>query len=706
MHNERSPIHPRASFLRLCRWAALPVALVCAFAGIAAPAFAQEKNTLESVKAQTLQGGGVVVRFNFHQPLKAIPPSFTVTNPSRIAIDLTNTTNGLGKSTVELGEGDVRSVSIVETSSRARAVLNLTRSLSFTPTLDGNSLVLTIDAVAVASKDNVQVTKFAEAGASAAAPVKQSLRDIDFRRGNNGEGRIIVDLSSPSIGIDIRQQGKNVVVDFLNTTVAREKVRRYDVIDFATPVRTVDVLDQGENTRIVIEPKGLWEYSAYQTESKFVIDVKPVKEDVNKLTQGLGFNGEKLTLNFQSVDVRALLQVIADFTGLNIVMSNSVGGNTTLRLKDVPWDQALEIILQTQGLGKRKAGNVITIAPLDEIATREKLALETSQQITELEPLRTETFELSYAKGSDVKTILSDKDQKILSKRGSVTVDARTNSIFVQDVPARLEDVRRMISQLDVPVRQVLIEARLVVADDSWSRDVGSKLNFGAGLSLGNRNIGVSSNIADAGKIATGTSPVNGTSQPVVDLPAASGGSIGVQILNAANNNLLGLELSALETEGRGKVVSSPRIIAPDKKKATITQGTQIPYATQASSGGVTVAFKDAVLSLTVTPQITPDDKIIMDVEIKKDALGVVFAGVPSIDTKTLQTQVVVDNGDTVVLGGIYEQTVRTDISQIPFFGDLPIVGNLFKRTTKSDSKTELLIFITPRIQKAQLNIH
>jgi type IV pilus assembly protein PilQ len=670
-------------------------------------ALAQDaKNVLESVKANSEQGGKVVVRLNFRDPLAAVPAGFTVTNPARIALDLPNTSNGLGKSTIDIGEGDVRTVSVVEVANRMRVVLNLARSLNYTSTIDGKSLVLNLDANnASAVKENAQITKFAEQGSGVSAVQKQTLRDIDFRRGPNGEGRVVVDMSSANTGIDIRTQGKNIVVDFVNTGVPRNLIRRMDVLDFATPVRTVDVVEQGANTRMMIEPKGLWEYSAYQTDTKFIVEVKPLKEDPNKLVQGAGYTGEKLTLNFQNVEMRSLLQVIADFTGLNIITSDTVGGSVTLRLKDVPWDQALDIVLQAKGLDKRKNGNVVWIAPADELATKQKLALEASQQITELEPTRTESFELSYAKASDVKTMLSDKDQKILSNRGSAVIDARTNTIFVQDVASRLEEVRRLISQLDIPVRQVMIEARIVIADDKWSRDIGAKFNIAAGANVGNRNVGVAGNIDNAHRIAGGTAPTSADTPISVNLPAAGGGSIGVQILNLANSNLVELELSALEVDGRGKVVSSPRIVAPDKKKATITQGTEIPYATQASSGGTTVAFKQAVLSLSVTPQITPDDKLIMDIEIKKDAIGQVFSGIPSVDTKTLNTQVVVDNGDTAVLGGIYEQSVRTDVTKVPFLGDIPFIGNFFKRTQKQDFKTELLIFITPRIIKEQLTI-
>ena len=437
---------------------------------------AQTRNVLESVSASSLQGGKVLVKVNFKEALTAVPPGFTVTNPPRIAIDLPNTTNGTGKSAIEISEGDIRSANIVEVGNRTRLVLNLSRSLNFTSALEGNSLVVSIDAAPVsAAKPTSQVTKFAEPMPGEAKP--QSLRDIDFRRGNNGEGRVIVDLSSANTGIDIRLQGRSILVDFLNTTVPRNLVRRLDVGDFGTPIRIVDTVDQGANTRMIIEPRGLWEYSAYQTDNQFIVEVKPIKEDPNKLIQGTtpGYSGDKLSLNFQNVEVRAVLQVIADFTGLNIVTSDTVGGSLTLRLKDVPWDQALDIILQSKGLSKRKNGNVVVIAPADELATKEKLALEASQQISELEPLRTETFVLSYAKASDVRALLSDKEQKILSKRGSANMDARTNQLFIQDVPTRLEEARRLIAQLDVPVRQVQIEARIVIADDKFGRQIGAR---------------------------------------------------------------------------------------------------------------------------------------------------------------------------------------------------------------------------------------
>ncbi len=715
-------IHHSQSICRnwVSRLAGSLLAVAAMIAGSVAHAQDAEKNLLESISTSTQQGGKIVIRVNFKAPLAGVPAGFTVANPARIALDLPNTANGLGKSTVDIGEGDVRSISVVEVANRTRMVLNLSRNLNYAATLDGNALLITVDAaVQTATKDNAQAVKFSDS-APASRAQKQSIRDVDFRRGNNGEGRVIVDLSSPGIGIDIRQQGRSVIVDFVNTNAPKNLIRRLDVNDFATPVKTVDLIDQGGNARMVIEPKGIWEYSAYQTDTQFIVEIKQTKEDPNKLVQGNGYTGEKLTLNFQSVEVRALLQVIADFTGLNIVASDTVNGNLTLRLKDVPWDQALDIILQAKGLSKRKNGNVVLIAPADELATKEKLALEASQQITELEPLRTESFVLSYAKASDLQTLVSSGGgqgaqgaQKILSKRGSATVDPRTNTLFVQDVPTRLEDIRRLVSQLDIPVRQVMIEARIVIADDKFSRQLGVRFGVGAGRGASNDVVG-NGRLGSGGNISTSTgfASAKATTDIAnnVNLPVTgAAGSLALTFLNLGNGNIVNLELSALESENRGKVVSNPRIVTADKKKATITQGTEIPYLTQAASGGSTVQFKPAVLSLDVTPQITPDDKVIMDLEIKKDSVGsLVSTGtgtVPSIDTKTLKTQILVENGDTAVLGGIFEQTIRTDITKVPFLGDIPLIGHLFKNTSKQDDKTELLIFITPRIIKDQLTI-
>jgi type IV pilus assembly protein PilQ len=697
------------------------VRIAAVFLGLAATlagsvAYAQAPvpagNAIESIVAQPQASGQLVLNFNFRAPLGALPNGFAVTNPARIAIDLPNVTNAMGKSLVDLGQGDVRSVNVVEAGSRTRLVVNLSRPMTYTTALRDKSLVMTIDASTQGTlKELSQVTKFSEPAPPTASSNRFALRDVDFRRGPNGEGRVIVDLSSASSGIDIRQQGKVVIVDFVNTTVPRNLVRRMDVLDFGTPVRLVDVIDQGANTRMIVEPRGPWEYSAYQTDTQFIVEVKPVKEDPNKLTQGVGYNGEKLTLNFQNIEMRALLQVVADFTGLNIVTSDTVAGSLTLRLKDVPWDQALDIILQTKGLAKRKNGNVVLIAPADELAIKEKLALEALNNVAELEPLRTESFPLSYAKGADVRALLSDGQQKILSKRGSVTVDTRTNTMFVQDVPSRLDDVRRLVLQLDVPVRQVQIEARVVIADDRFSRDLGVRLGIGAGVNANGRNIGIAGNLGNSSIIAGGTRPPSGTAPGDlnVNLPVNAAGTLGLTFLNLGNGNLVNLELSALESDRRGKVVSSPRLVTADKRKANILQGTEIPFLTQAASGGATVAFKQAVLSLDVTPQITPDDKILLDLTIKQDTVGEnVQTGTgttPSIDRREITTQILVDNGETAVLGGVYQQTTRTDVTKVPILGDIPFLGAAFRSTVKRDDKTELLIFITPRIIKDQLAI-
>lgn len=662
------------------------------------------KNLLETLDTSTQQGGKIIIRATFKEPLPAVPTSFTVTNPSRIALDLPNVLNGLGKNQVDIGEGDLRSISVVEVADRTRMVLNLSRNLKYTATLEGKSLVLTVDNTA-SPTTTTQTVKFAEP--IAAAGTSQTVRDIDFRRGPNGEGRVIVDLSSSTGGIDIKQQGKTVIVDLIGTSVPRNLIRKLDVLDFGTPVRLVEISSQGNDGRIIIEPKGLWEYSAYQTDNQFIVEVKPIKEDTNKLVQGIGYSGEKVTFNFQSIEIRQLLQVIADFSNFNIVTGDSVNGTLTLRLKEVPWDQALDIIMQYKGLSSRKNGNVLYIAPTDEIVTKEKLALEQGQQVLELEPLRTENFVLSYAKAADMKALLGDKDQKILSKRGSVNVDTRTNILLVQDVPSRLEEVRRLIRQLDTPVPQVVIEARIVIADDRFSRQLGARLGVGAGTKIDGRNVGIANNIPSSSSIANGATPTGGSN---VDLPVVgAAGSLALTFLNLGNGNIVNLELSALESDSRGQIVSAPRILTNDKKKANIYQGTEIPYITQTAGGVPTIQFKQVLLSLDVTPQITPDDKIIMDLEVKKDTVGALVqtttGAVPSIDTKRLSTQIVVNNGDTAVLGGIFEQTTRSDVTKVPLLGDIPIIGNFFRTTTKQNDKIELLIFITPRIVKDQLTL-
>jgi len=700
------------------------------------------KNAVESINFSQIQGGKIIVKIGMKEALAAVPQGFAVSNPPRIAIDLPDTANAVGRTQVEAGEGDLKSVSIVQTANRTRLVMNLARTLTYTQAIDGKLLLVTIDASqaaagsgAVATAPTAGATLFAEPAAG--EKVRFNLRDVDFRRGQASEGRVVVDLSSASIGIDIRQQGRQLVIDFINTNVPRNLVRRLDVGDFGTPVRFVDTFEQAGNARMVIEPRGIWEYSAYQTDTQFIVEVKPVKEDPNRLVQSStpGYSGDKLSLNFQNVEVRAVLQVIADFTGLNIITSDTVGGNLTLRLKDVPWDQALDIILQAKGLSKRKNGNVVLIAPTDELAAKEKLALEAQNAVGDLEPVRTESFALSYAKAEDLKKLLTDKDNKVLSKRGSATIDERTNTLFIQDTGGRLEEARRLVLQLDVPVRQVLIEARIVIADDKWGRQLGARFGTQSAFNTSNYNVGVSGSLLDTVNPLSnnpasrgsssltynggnpsllfpippgiGTIPIGAQPEQLnVNLPVVgAAGQLALSILNLGSGNLVNVELSALEADNRGKVVSSPRVITADKKKAVISQGTEIPYLTAAASGATTVAFKPAVLELSVTPRITPDDRIIMDLEVKKDSVGQVFSGIPSIDTKKVNTQVLVDNGDTIVLGGIFEQETRTTVTKVPFLGDLPFLGVIFRNTQKTDDKTELLIFVTPKIVKDTLTI-
>jgi type IV pilus assembly protein PilQ len=690
---------------------------------------AQTANSIEGLTVSKGSSGRTIVRFTLKSPLPNPPAGFAINNPPRIALDFPDTGNGMGRSAQEIGDPALRSVNVVQAGNRTRVVFNLNKPQSFETQIEGNTVVVTLSETASVAAEAPTVSRFAEARPG---ETTHALRDIDFRRGRNGEGRIIVDLSDTTTGIDIRQQGKTLVVDFIKTSLPRNLERRLDVGDFATPVMTIDTFEQAGNARMVIEPKGLWEHSAYQTDNRFIIEVKPIQEDPNRLTQGTraGYKGEKLSLNFQNVEVRAVLQVIADFTGLNIITSDTVTGSLTLRLKDIPWDQALDIIMQTKGLDMRKNGNVVLIAPREELAVKEKQQLESLQQISELEPLQTEMFQLNYQKADAIKALLSDKEGKFLSKRGTAVVDARTNILFVQDTGGRLDEVRRLIRQIDVTVRQVVIESRIVIADDKFGRQLGVRFGMQTGFTLNRRyagGVGGSLNtqpvVSTSGgttttretrtqtpfELASGLASAGYSDSPQlnVNLPVTSpAGQLALTLINLGSGNLINLELSALEADSRGKVVSSPRVVTADNQKASIEQGTEIPYVTPGTGNSpATVQFKKAVLRLDVTPQITPDNRIIMTVEIRKDSVGqfVPVAGggfVPSIDTKNVITQIAVNNGDTAVIAGIYEETLNNDVTKVPFLGDIPYLGYLFKTTSKNIEKTELLIFLTPRIVK------
>ena len=664
-------------------------------------------NSITALGVSSVGGGATIIKVELSQPMENPPAGFTINAPPRIAFDFPNTTNGLGKSVQDFTEGDLRSANIVQAGGRTRLVVNLNQMLSYETKVDGNNVLITLHARLKDTAVTSSVSRFAEASKIVQ---KHSLRDIDFHRGKNGEGRIQVDLSDPGIGIDIRQQGTTLIVDFLKTGLPRNLQRKLDVIDFATPVQGIDTFVLGDNVRMVIEPKGQWEQAAYQTDNKFIIEFKPVTEDPNKLVKGskAGYAGEKLTLNFQKIDVREALNVIADFTELNIVISDTVKGNLTLRLKDVPWDQAFDIILQSKGLDMRKNGNVIQVAPRDEIAAKEKIELSARQEIADLEEVHTESFQLSYQTGAAVAAILSNKDQRILSKRGSAVVDPRTNTIFIQDTPSNLEEARKLIKQIDVPIRQVMIEARVVEASDQFSRNLGTRLGYVSNdsFSIGNStrlygNIGA--NTVTAGPLAGTTMPAN---TPNVNLPSAgTAGTFSFLLFNSAVSKLLSVELTALETDSKGKIISSPRVVTSDKTAATIESGTDIPYQEATSSGATSVSFKKATLSLKVKPQITPDDNVIMDIEVNKDSVGQLYAGVPSIDTNAVKTQVLVENGGTVVIGGVYTQTLSNGENKVPLFGDIPLLGYLFKSTAKLDNKNELLIFISPKIMKDTMTL-
>ena len=649
-----------------------------------------------------------------------MPAGFTVQAPPRIAIDLPGVTSALAKPSVEINQGNLRSVNVAQAGDRTRLVLNLKQPAAYRAQIDGKVLVVTLENMAPAtlasstgSAPAANTTRFAESLNSSQLP----LRDIDFRRGADGAGRVVVELPNNQVGVDIRQQGQSLVVEFLRSSLPDSLRRRLDVTDFGTPVQSITTTQVGDRVRMVVDPKGVWEHSAYQSDNQFVLEVRAQKVDPNKLVQGAGYAGEKLSLNFQNIEVRALLQVIADFTNFNVVTSDTVTGNVTLRLKDVPWDQALDIILQAKNLGLRKSGNVILIAPKDELNAKEKIELEARQQIAALEPLRTQSFQLNYAKAEDIAKGLTGQNtaggsggggsgtaSRILSPRGSVVFEARTNQLFVSDIPTKLEEIQALIAKIDIAVRQVLIESRIVIADDSFGRSLGVRLGGRDSRSIDGTNVAVGGNLNAVNAIRSGVGGALGVADSnFVNLPASGqngfdAGSIAFSLFGSSMARFLNLEISALEADGKGKVVSSPRVVTADQQKALIEQGEELPYQVATSSGATSLQFRKANLKLEVTPQITPEGNVILDVDVTKDSVGRSTAAGFAINTKHVKTQVLVENGGTVVIGGIFEQNDREDITKVPFLGDVPYLGNLFKTRTTSSSKTELLIFLTPKV--------
>ncbi|MDQ3267169.1 MAG: type IV pilus secretin PilQ [Pseudomonadota bacterium] len=688
--------------------------VVAAFAVCALTAHAQNNantqnasttNSIQSLSVSAAPGGRLVLKLGLKNTLINPPLNFAISNPARIVFDFPNTTNELGKSTQKFDIGELRGANIVQSGNRTRLVVNLNQTLVYDAHTQGTNLLIILHGKIPTASATAATARFAEAKSSAQ---KYSLRDIVFRRGGNSEGRIQVDLSDPGVGINVKQQDKNLIVDFMNTSLPRKLQRKLDVVDFGTPIQGIDTFMQGDHVRMVIEPKGLWEHVAYQTDNKFVVEIRAVADDPNKLFKNsqIGYVGEKLTLSFQNIAVREALNVIADFTNLNMVISDSVSGNLTLRLKDVPWDQALQIILDSRGLEMRKDGNVIQVAPREELATKEKLNLTANQEIFDLAALQTESFRLTYSKGAEIVALLQNPTsptQRMLSKRGSAVVDARTNTVFVQDTPSRLEVARKLIKQVDVAVRQVMIEARFVEATDNFTRTLGGRLSYtgpslpGGGFSIGGDQRGSIGGSAGGG-------PVN--------LPGTPGqlgtGVVTALLFNSSATKILGLELQASQLNGITKNIASPRVVTANGTEARIEQGVQIPYQT-VSLQGTNVLFKDAILSLTVTPQITPDDNINMKVEVTQDSVGEVInstaGGIPSINTKKIRTQVLIDNGGTVVIGGVYTQEESISTPKVPLLGDIPILGWLFKSQTNTNNKRELLVFISPKILSDSLNL-
>ncbi|MFQ5469034.1 MAG: type IV pilus secretin PilQ [Gammaproteobacteria bacterium] len=670
--------------------------------------------SLDEITFSALSSNKVQIRLTMTgEQAETQPLSFTIDNPARIAFDFPDTASSVAKSQ-PIGIGIARRINVVESKGRTRVVLSLDKLVPYTTVIDGHFVYITLDnsvpspAGEMVAMDNV----LEQDGTVPQVKVQQrSIENIDFRRGTKGEGRVIVTLSDPSTVVNIRDEAGKVKLDFLNTSLPEELQQRMDVVDFATPVSFVDSYTQDENVQILVTAEGEFEHLAYQSNERFTLEIKPLVKD-DKKEEGVDekdYSGERLSLNFQDIEVRAVLQLIADFTSLNLVTSDTVKGSVTLRLQNVPWDQALDIILKTKGLAMRQSGNVMLVAPSEEIAAREKQEYESQKQIEDLVPLRTELIQVNYAKAGDISELLKAQENSLLSERGNVTIDERTNTLLIQDTIEKLDEIRKLVHRLDIPVRQVLIESRVVIANDDFSRGLG--VRFGASSVTDNGSSGL---IGSSGSLAATDSMVTNAPLPVpnpslddrlnVDLPViGTAGKIAFAILGS--DYLVDLELSAMQAEGRGEVVSSPRVITSNQAEALIEQGVEIPYQEASSSGATTVAFKKAVLKLQVKPQITPDDRIIMELKVNKDSVGEVFLGVPSINTREVSTEVLVNNGETVVLGGIYEQTRSNEVDSVPFLGSLPFVGALFRQTRKVDDKAELLIFVTPKILKESLSL-
>lgn len=690
-------------------------------------ALAADAPKLQSVDVQPLPGQQLQLTMHLSGPAPQ-PLSFTIDNPARISFDLPNTELALPSRRIDVHTSGLDSILAAEAKDRTRLVLNLDKLVPYDTRVDGNNIIVMLGAANPAGSTVPAASNAAlhTSTNSASAGGMRELRGIDFRRGTDGSGRVVVKLSDPHIHINLRQLGSQIVVDFTDAGLPANLMRRYDATDYGTPVTGFDVTRVGSGARIAIDAHGDYEQLAYQSDDQYVVEVQPKRKATVVQDEKPQYTGERLTLNFQEIETRAVLQLLADASGQNIVVSDSVTGNVTLRLQNVPWDQALDIVLRTKGLDKRRQDNVIIVAPQEELAQREKADLAARKEIGELAPLRAEYLQVNYAKAQDMAALIKSQSGSLLSQRGSVAVDERTNTLLLQDTADRLADIRRLVATLDIPVRQVLIESRIVIVNDDFERDLGARFGLTTVNSNGNGVITTSGTAAATDTItssAANNASTTGSPYPVtvpsgstassrynVNLPVSNpAGSIALGILGG--NYLVDLELSAAQAETRAAVISSPRVITANQKEATIEQGTEIPYQQSASSGATTISFKKAVLSLKVTPQITPDNRIILDLDVKKDSVGTITVAsggvnVPSIDTQEITTQVLVNDGQTVVLGGILATTSRDTSTKVPFLGDVPVLGNLFKTTTKTDNKDELLIFVTPKIVREGVNVY
>jgi type IV pilus assembly protein PilQ len=697
------------------RWFQLTLRLAVSTFLLLASTISSAAVQMQDIEFSTLPGDKIEIRMTF-DGAPPVPTGYTIEQPARLALDLSAVTSGLESKYHTLGSGNARSVTVVEAGDRTRVIVSMTELVAYSTRVEGNELFVLVgeqDGATMATTESEGLSESLNSSSTNYVSREQALiEDIDFRRGENGEGRVIVKLNDPGVGVDVFSEGGNIRVEFTGAHIPESLQRRLDVTDFATPVLSIDALPEADNTVLMIEPTGEYEYLAYQADELFTLEVKPLSssELESNLDAVFRYRGEKLSLNFQDIQIRSVLQLIADFTDLNLVASDTVNGRITLRLKNVPWDQALDIIMKTKGLDKREVGNVLMVAPAEELAAREKLELESRQQISELAPLRTEFIEVRYASAGEIFALFesSGEGEGVLSGRGSVIVDERTNSIILTETTVKINEFRAVLEKLDVPVRQVLIEARIVTAASNFSEALGVRWG-GLGYKINGDNVGTA-----GGSLTTVQEVRDGIGDPdgitftspdhlVVDLGVGSADATSFAIGLVNDKYLLDLEISALESQGSAEVIARPKVITADKQEATISSGVEIPYQEASSSGATSVSFKSATLQLAVKPQITPDDRIIMELEVKQDTVGAVFNGVPSINTNNVKTQVLVNNGETIVLGGIFTVNTSESVTKTPFLGDLPYVGGLFRRNTRSDQKQELLIFITPRLIRDSL---